>query len=515
MTFDDDLKTIHIHHSLHGCVHSVEGCKDEEEAWEAYLDDNRNDIDNGLYESPGDTTFDRTYHRWTDNPAVGYEDCHEFARKRPIVMAEPAPRTPSGRLPDALEPRVSPADQMAALTGGPVEPARPEPDEPKEPRADAKTSGANRIFPEMAPFDGGRHEKPGSRHPAAKAQMNNPHNSARPKASDPTQTTVSPPAPAAPAGAAGPKATSPAPPSPQAQDRAGEISRSPQGGAPVTGAAVIAAALTGGLRRAGAAPLSSVPASADARATAPRSLLDRLALKSILDNLRRLEPQPAAAPAASPASAATPAKAAAGASNASAAASAPPSGGLRDKLAAFTAERMQPRREAEHMRGAARSGAAVLASLEALERQETAGVLERIRDAARANGGIERVLSEMRPGGDFEDLRKEFNTALSHDEGFAAAYHKAATALGAYAETRAAMTASPRADANLARLETLDREIGAAVKHVPGVEDGKSALDEALEGGREAVEKTFSAIRQAFSRDADLRGPSLSPGFGP
>jgi hypothetical protein len=169
------------------------------------------------------------------------------------------------------------------------------------------------------------------------------------------------------------------------------------------------------------------------------------------------------------------------------------------------------------MRGAARSGAAVLASLEALERQETAGVLERIRDAAKANGGIERVLSEMRPGGAFEDLRKEFNTALSHDEGFAAAYHKAATALRGYAETRAAMTTSlpARADVNLARLETLDREIGAAVKALPGVQDGKSALDEALQGGREAVEKTFSAIRQAFSRAADLRGPSPSPRFGP
>ena len=82
----------------------------------------------------------------------------------------------------------------------------------------------------------------------------------------------------------------------------------------------------------------------------------------------------------------------------------------------------------------------------------------KIRDAANANGGVEHVLSEMRPGGAFEDLRKEFNVALSHDEGFAAAYEKAAGALSSYTETRAGMISAPRprADVNLARLETLD-----------------------------------------------------------
>ncbi len=73
----------------------------------------------------------------------------------------------------------------------------------------------------------------------------------------------------------------------------------------------------------------------------------------------------------------------------------------------------------------------------------------------------------------------------------------------------------PRADVNLARLETLDQEIGAAAKALPGLKDGKNALDEAVEGGKEAVEKVFSAIRQTFSRDADMRGPSPSPSFGP
>ena len=289
---------------------------------------------------------------------------------------------------------------------------------------------------------------------------------------------------------------------------------------------MVAAALTGGLRRAeppaAAAPAavqaatSNAAASTDARAPTP-SLLDRLAVKSILDNLRRPEAKASASQTA-PTPGATAASAAASAApDATAPKAASPAGGLRDKLGVFTADRMQARRDAEEIKGVSQAGTAVLASLEALERQETTGILMKIRDAANANGGIERVLSEMRPGGAFEDLRKEFNVALSHDEGFAAAYEKATGALSSYAETRAGMISAPRprADINLARLETLDQEIGAAAKTLPGLKDGKNALDEALEGGKEAVEKAFTAIRQAFTRDAEVRGPSPSPRFGP
>jgi hypothetical protein len=300
---------------------------------------------------------------------------------------------------------------------------------------------------------------------------------------------------------------------PKAPDDPNEISRGHQG-APLNAASIVAAALTGGLRR--PEPLASAStyaASKDARTTAP-SVLDRLAVKSILDNLRRPQTQGAASqPSLTKGAGASTRHPAGGeASN-----GAFPSGGLRDKLGVFTTDRMQARRDAEQVQGAMQSGTAVLASLEALERNETAGILNKIRDAAQANGGIENVLSEMRPGGAFEDLRKEFNVVLSHDEGFAAAYEKAASTLSGYAETRAGMisASSPRADVNLARLESLDREIGAAARALPGLADGKSALDEALEGGKEALEKAFSAVRQAFTRDPSLRGPSPSPSFGP
>ena len=435
-------------------------------------------------------------------------------------MADPAPSAP---LPGAAsESRVSPADQMAGLTGEHVELSQPEADEPDEDKNDASTARQIDAHAAMAPFE--------RTAPAVAAPSNDPTKHAPATTSDSAETPVSPPAPREPMSSAepprAPNATPPnpstptgvtpqagqsrpvAPSSAKAHDHPNAVSRSPQGTAPLNATAMVAAALTGGLRR--AEPPAA--ASTDARAAAP-SLLDRLAVKSILDNLRRPEAKASASQTAPTTGAAESVTAA----DARAPKAASPAGGLRDKLGVFTADRMQARRDADEIKGVTQSGAAVLASLEALERQETTGILMKIRDAANANGGMERVLSEMRPGGAFEDLRKEFNVALSHDEGFAAAYEKATGALSSYAETRAGMISAPRprADINLARLETLDQEIGAAAKTLPGLKDGKNALDEALEGGKEAVEKAFTAIRQAFTRDAEVRGPSPSPRFGP
>jgi len=411
---------------------------------------------------------------------------------------------------------------MAGLTGEPVELSQPDDEELAENGPDATRDREIGNLSKAAPFDAPTG--------AAPSPIDRSNPARPPTPSDTSAAPVSPPAPSDSAPTSepdrNPAAAQPNPPPsrntaatspPKAQDHPDQASRSHQGTAPLNGAAMVAAALTGGLRRAEPpAPASPDAASNhrtsnDARAPAP-SLLDRLAVKSILDNLRRPE-------AKAPTSQTAPTRGATEsvtAADATAPKAAPPAGGLRDKLGVFTADRMQARRDAEEIKGATQSGAAVLASLEALERQETTGILLKIRDAANANGGIEHVLSEMRPGGTFADLRKEFNVALSHDEGFAAAYEKATGALSSYAETRADMISAPRprADINLARLETLDQEIGAAAKALPSLEDGKNALDEALEGGKEAVEKAFSAIRQAFSRDSDVRGPSPSPSFG-
>ena len=425
-------------------------------------------------------------------------------------MADPAPTNPPEETPEAAKSRVNADLQMAALTGQSVELPKRKPHE--EPVQDANTA------PDRQPQTGATTTRFDDTVPSE-----SPPKVAQPFTSDTAETPVSPPAPsqvqrsAPPNRAPAPAAETPRPPtpsSPNAQDRADQVSRTPQA-APLTAPAMIAAALTGGLRRPDPPPAPASNA-ADAR---QGTLLDRLALKGILDNLRRQEPQVSAPPkpatgAATPASAAAP-NAATPAS--AAPAGAPTTGGIRDKLGVFTAERMQGRRDAEQINAVAQAGATALASLEAVQRVESTAILSKIHEAAKTNGGIENVLAEMRPGGAFEDLRKEFNLALSNEEGFARAYDNAAGALSGYAEARATAIASPHrpADSTLARLETLDLEIAEAAKNLPGLKDGKSALDEAFEGGKEALQKAVSAIRQTFTQDQAVRGPSPNPSFGP
>jgi hypothetical protein len=260
MTFDDS-KTIHIIHSSYGLVYSAVDCKDEEEAWQSYLDDNEKDIAGGLYESPGDTTFDRTYHRWTDNPRADYEDCHEFVRTRPIHMADPTPSTPL----DAPGRRTSPANQMAALTGESVKRSPSDPEEAGENTPVREIGNVSKV----TPFQDLTDHKPsrGRRSPPIQPSTR----------SDTAAAPVSPPAPtdSATLPRPNPTAPQPAPPasrsaagpsSPAAQDRPNEASRSSQGAAPLTGAAMVAAALTGNLRRA------DPPAAASRRPLNPSSI---------------------------------------------------------------------------------------------------------------------------------------------------------------------------------------------------------------------------------------------------
>ena len=216
-------------------------------------------------------------------------------------MADPAPSAP---LPDAApERRVSPADQMAALTGEPVEISRPEDDEPAEDRDDASQDRQT-----DAPFEDGalRATAPDrcalvSRSPKTRSIADKPKSADAP---------VSPPAPsgAAPSSKpdrnpAAPQPTPPRfpnrrwlllpespgpserglakPPGRGAAERGGDGRRSPDRRSPSP-----RASCPGRSRRDSKAATSNAAASSDARAPTP-SLLDRLAVKSILDNLRR------------------------------------------------------------------------------------------------------------------------------------------------------------------------------------------------------------------------------------
>ena len=82
-------------------------------------------------------------------------------------MADPAPSAP---LPDAApERRVSPADQMAALTGEPVELSQPEDDEPAEDR-DVTQDRQIENLSKTAPFGAAPDAAPSSAIPQNRAQ---------------------------------------------------------------------------------------------------------------------------------------------------------------------------------------------------------------------------------------------------------------------------------------------------------------------------------------------------------
>ena len=440
-----------------------------------------------------------------------------------------APDAPADSTLDERRPKGTPEQQLASFGPDSAEAAEPEkPEEEKKATADAERSVGGAESPAATPSSNNKTVLENR----AQASFSPPNTTqpSREIGPDSAAAPVSPPASDRNATTSAQVKTSAAPQSPTAPDPkpqsqtsspnaqiATQDDQRPQGTAPINAATMAVGALTGAFRRPETRSQPPTPAApADPRPSAPQSLLNRFAVKTILDTLRGPQDQIRATPKTAPDAPTAGATASTNTTRAPTTNAAASPGGLRDKLTTFTAERMQPRRDAEQVRGVTQAATGVIASLQALEQQETTGILTRIRDAAKTNGGIENVLSEMRPGGQFEDLRKEFNTVLSHDQGFAAAYDKATGAIADYAETRAALAppSRPRGDPNLARLQTLDHEIAEAAKTLPGIKDGQSAFEDLAESGKEAVQKLFSAVQQTFNRSADLRGPSPSPGFG-
>jgi hypothetical protein len=420
------------------------------------------------------------------------------------------PGAPADPTLDEQKPKGTPEHELASF--GPGSPEAPEPEEPEqEENATAEAEPPIRIT-ESAAATPSRQTSPEIRPDSAAAPVSPPASDRNATTTAQVKTSTARQSPTA----LDLKPQS-QPSSPVAQFLP-QDDRPPQGAAPITAATMAVGALTGVFRRPDTRSQPPTPAAlVDPRPSPPQSLLSRFAVKNILDTLRAPQDQTGSAP---PVSTLSPEEAVArspintpGAPTTSAASS---PGGLRDKLSTFTAERMQPRRDAEQVRGVTQAATGVIASLQALEHQETTQILTRIRDAAKTNGGIENVLAEMRSGGRFEDLRQEFNTVLSHDQGVAAAYDKATGAIADYAETRAALAppSRPGGDPNLARLQTLDQEIAEAAKTLPGIKDGHSAFEDLVDSGKETVQKLFSAVQQTFSRSADPRGPSPSPGFG-
>jgi hypothetical protein len=194
---------------------------------------------------------------------------------------------------------------------------------------------------------------------------------------------------------------------------------------------------------------------------------------------------------------------------------------MAGRLAAFESQ-IRERRDERALGGVERSGRAALEALDAFRTGEGAIVMNRIRAAARAEpGGIAAVLSEMRAGGRFADLRQQFNNAVETERGVGAAYDKAAAALARYGQDRVGLeqVIARRPDAaNLtAKFEQMDAQIGEAAASTPSRRDGKSMIDDLAQKAAELLHRGVDALRSAFNRapsaDAVTRAapaPSMS-----
>jgi hypothetical protein len=196
----------------------------------------------------------------------------------------------------------------------------------------------------------------------------------------------------------------------------------------------------------------------------------------------------------------------------------PPATPVADRLAA-SERRAQMQTDDRTLASAERRGKAALDALQGFTNGEGAAVMSKIREAAKTEpGGMPQVLSEMRDGGRFADLRKQFGNALSDDAGFAAAYDRAAGALAAYGKTRTEiepiLARRPDATAFTQRLTEMDAEIGKAAAETPSKTEGRSMMDELTKQASELLQRAVDAVRAAFSRSPSP-GTSSSPSPSP
>jgi len=192
---------------------------------------------------------------------------------------------------------------------------------------------------------------------------------------------------------------------------------------------------------------------------------------------------------------------------------------LVGQAATYEQNRMQPRRDEAVLDTVKAAGKNTLQSLKALEdNKDMTLILNRI-DSAAKQVGMATVIEEMRPGGKYADLRKQFNVALNENTHIKNDYENTKNNLKAYADQRAEikeiLKARPQARKDF---EDLDQDIAKGFLGLPGKEAGKSALNEAADKVKEVLESAVNAVRNAFGRKADQAattrfapGPSLGP----
>lgn len=196
----------------------------------------------------------------------------------------------------------------------------------------------------------------------------------------------------------------------------------------------------------------------------------------------------------------------------------PPATPVADRFAAHE-RRAQMQSDDRTLVAAEQRGRAALDALQGFTNGEGAAVMSKIREAAKTEpGGMPQVLSEMRDGGRFADLRKQFGNALSDDAGFAAAYDKAAEALAAYGRSRTEiepiLSRRPDATAFTQRLTEMDAEIGKAASAMPSKTEGGNIMEDLTKQAAEFLQRAVDTVKAAFSRSPSP-GASSSPSPGP
>lgn len=185
---------------------------------------------------------------------------------------------------------------------------------------------------------------------------------------------------------------------------------------------------------------------------------------------------------------------------------------IADRMKRHQAGLAQQRDEAT-LQGAEQSQRAAMEAIQAFRSSPASSVLTKINDAAKADpGGMTAVLSEMREGGRYGDLRSQFNSALTAERGTRAAYDRMNAMIGRYGTDREAAEAigvKNNTTATLAaRFEKMDAEIGKATSMLPSREEGKSKFDELGDVIKKIVDQAVATLKAVASPGTGARASS-------
>ena len=175
---------------------------------------------------------------------------------------------------------------------------------------------------------------------------------------------------------------------------------------------------------------------------------------------------------------------------------------LADRIARKAREGAEQRLDPEITR-TQQAGKNAAAAIEELVAGPARGIQAKISAAAQSEpGGINAVISEMRPDGKYASLRSEFDGALLQNEAFAKSYDKAVGALQQYGNQK--LSLEQRFDQFQQDRGILKEKLGgieeglAAAAVLPGKEPGKSMIEELGEKLNEFFKKVFDNVKQAF-----------------